>query len=206
MTMRLSATGPGINIQYAYRDNKTEYVNDAGKNVARKTPPEMLERFFFSRQLKTLSDLLVSARILGHSPKPQPKFLKIKDIKIEEDPNVKLDHIGTDVTIAITQAAQAQQLNSAPGLWVDQTGYAIRRIRFAPGVEMNGLATTPLSQGLILPKERVVTWPAGSAEIRLVRANSLSKITDSDIPSLSSNSFGTSALSVTLKEFYTRFR
>jgi hypothetical protein len=80
MTMRLSATGPGINIQYAYRDNKTEYVNDAGKNVARKTPPEMLERFFFSRQLKTLSDLLVSARILGHSPKPQPKFLKIKDI------------------------------------------------------------------------------------------------------------------------------
>lgn len=206
-TMRLSAKGPGINVQYTYRDSRSEFMSESGKIVSRKTPSEMIERFIFARQAKTLADLLLSARVLTHNAaKPLPKHSKIKDIKYDNDPHMHLDRIGNDVTIAISQSSQPDQLHAAPGLWVDQSGFAIRRIRFSTGTEMNTVQNTALSQGLVLPKERVMTWPAGSAEIRLLRASSVMKLKDTDIPALSQNLYGSSALSVVLKEFYTRFR
>ncbi len=206
-TMRLSAKGPGVNIQYTYRDSRSDFMNESGKMSVRKTPAEMLERFIFARQSKTLADLLLAARVLTHNAaKPLTKPSKIKDIKHDNDPHMHLDRIGTDVTIAISQSNQADQLSSAPGIWVDQSSFAIRRIRFSPGSELNSVQNTVLSQGLVLPKERVMTWPAGSAEIRLIRASSVAKLKDSDVPTLSQNMYGSSALSVVLKEFYTRFR
>lgn len=206
-TMRLSVKGPGINVQYVYRDARSEFMNEAGKTLARRTPGEMLEKFFFARQPKTLSDFLNAAHVIGHNAaKPAAKPIKTKDFKHEDDPHMQLDRIGNRIAIVISQNVQPQQLGTTPGLWIDQSDFSIKRIRFSSGTEMNTLQSTPLSQGLVLPKERVVTWPAGSAEIRLLRANSVAKLQDSDIPPLTSQSYGNSALSVVLKEFYTRFR
>lgn len=207
LTMRMVAKGPGVNIQYSYKDGRSEFVNDQGKSLSRKVPSEMLERFLFSRQAKTLSDLLNSAKVIQHNAaKIRPRFTKASEAKPEEDPHLHLDRIGSDVMITLTQSPDRSQLTTSPGIWIDQSNFAIRRIRFAAGSEMNAQFPTPLSQGLVLPKERILTWPTGSAEIRMVKANSVTKLDTTEIPMMSPNTTGSSALSLTIKEFYSRFR
>lgn len=206
-TMRLAVRGPNLNLQVRYRDGKTEFLGESGKLVSKRTSPEMLERFFFARQIRTLADLLNQARVVSHDVgKPSPRFSRLSDVKHQNDPHSHLDRIGADVTIVLSQAQDPTQLASANGIWVDQANFAIRRLRFGPGTEMNAGPAQPLSQGLTMPRERVVTWPSGVAEIRILKVNSAAKLKDSDVPELTPVQYGTGPLSSVVKEFYSRFR
>lgn len=205
--MRLAVKGPNLNIQYRYRDGKTEFLGESGKLLSRRTSAEMLERFFFARQVRTLADLLNQARVVSHDlGKPSPRFSRLADVKHPQDPHSHLDRIGSDIVIALSQAQDPAQLNSASGIWIDQASYSIRRIRFASGTEMNAGPAQPLSQGLALPRERVVTWPLGVAEIRSLKVNAVTKLSDADVPEMSPIQFGAGPLSSVVKEFYSRFR
>ncbi len=211
-TMRLTAKAGTLSLAFIFNDGKA-YFSEDNKLLARKLSIESLERFFNVRSEKALSDFLLSTKVLTLNPlrlRPRPRDLKL--IKPEVDPYLRLVRIGDDPTILISSTVDPKEPSTAAGIWVDQDNYTIRKIRFPSQTEVQASNYQTLSNDLIAPKIRTVTWGTNTVEIRLVKASSLpkSKAVDEQFATSSLSAtplqWGNSTLLPQIKEFYQRFR
>lgn len=212
-TMRLSVKAGSLLLTFIYNDGKVFFAEEEGKVLTRKLSIESLERYFHARTEKTLSDLLMSAKVLSLNPlRPRPRPRDLKTVKPEIDPFMRLVRIAEDPMILISNSSDSKESMSSPGIWIDQDNYTIRKIKFPSQTEVLASNYQSLSNELIAPRLRTVNWGQNSVEIRLIKASGIAK--SKDLESQFSTStlgnstlqWGNSSLLTQIKEFYQRFR
>lgn len=212
-TMRVTVSGGSVDLAFVILGTKAYYAETVGQLVSRKLSPESLERFFHVRSEKTLSDLLMNSKVVTLHPlraRQRPKDIKL--IKPENDPYVSLMRVGDEVTYLVSSTIDPKEAPTAPGLWIDQEQYTIRKIRFPSAAEILATNYQSLSNDLVFPKLRSATWGTNNVEIRLIKASSIAKSKELEAnlqPASISQAplnWGSSSLTSMVKEFYQRFR
>ncbi len=212
-TMRLTVKAGTLALTFIYGDGKVYFSEEEGKVLSRKLSIESLERYFHTRSEKTLSDLLMNTKVLSANPlRPRPRPRDLKTFKPEIDPFMRMVRLGDDPTILISNSANPADSATAPGVWIDQDNYSIRKIRFPSQTEVVASNYQSLSNDLIASRLRTVTWGTNSVEIKLNKANSVAKTKDVESQFSTSTlaasplQWGSSSMLPLLKEFYQRFR
>lgn len=210
--LRLSIRAPGLSAAFVYDGNKVYFSEAGGALSSRRISPENIERFIHARSERVLANLLLHAKIVSVDPlraRPKPKTLA--QIKYDPDPYVRLVRLDKEPSFLISYSPNTSDAGSTPGIWLEQNSFAIKQIRFPSLAEAQAQQLVPLSQDLVLPRTRIVTWDQNLVEIRLIKANSVTR-TKAVETSLTPNSITTpnqwpsTALANQVREFYQRFR
>jgi len=207
--MALEASGPGFKVFYLYLNGKVTTMETPGEISSRRAPPEHLERFFHAKGERTLANLLLQAKVISLDPlRPRHKPKSIKDIKAESDPFVRLSRLESGPALLISHSNKLDEVGSAPGVWFDQSTYLISKIRFPQGHELIASLPWPLSQDLVLPRIRMISWNNQGAEIRLLKAQSLAKgeVPLKELQPKTPNIWTSGPLGSQVRDFYSRFR
>lgn len=210
--LRLSIKAPGLSASFVYDGNKVYSSETTGSLSSRRISPENIERFVHARSERALANLLLHAKIVSADPlRVRPKPKTVTQIKYDPDPYVRLVRLDKEPSFLISYSPSANDPGSTPGIWLDQNSLAIKQIRFPSLAEVQAQQLVPLSQDLVLPRTRIVTWGQNLVEIRLIKANSVAK-TKAVEASLAPNSITTpnqwpsTGLVSQVREFYQRFR
>lgn len=211
--MRLTVTGGSVALNILIQSGKVYYTNNGTSISSRKISPESFERFFHARTDKTLTEYLMSSKVLSQSPlRNRVRPRAVSQIKPEIDPYVRLVRVDETPTLLISSTPNPADSGSSPGLWVDQNNFTIKKIRFPSGAEVVASQYQSLSQELVYARTKTVNYDNNTIEIRLVKANSIAKTKDTEALFSSgtllgtTSSWGQSSLSSQVQDFYQRFR
>lgn len=212
-SMKLTVSSGTLSLNFIYQDGKVYFCDHPGNVVSRRISSENLERFFHARSDKALSDFLVAAKVVSVNPlrqRPKPHDLKL--LKNESDPYVRFSKIADSPTFLISSTTDPKLSFQSPGIWLDEESYTIRKIRFPSQAEIMASDYQSLSNDLVAPKTRIVSWNQSAVEIRLLKARSLTRAQEGEVQmspqalSQASNEWGSSSLISVIKDFYQRFR
>lgn len=149
-------------------------VSGGTHSVTKKRVSEdFIERYFHIRSAEvwaqTLGHLkLTPANVLSHKP---PRSLK--DIDNQPESFVRLARSGGVVTYAFGGLSSAE--NEAPGFWVEQDQFVLRKFRLPSLVEVTADRFSPYSKGMNFPRTRTVRWGSNQVTIQTISVSARSK-------------------------------
>jgi hypothetical protein len=210
--MFLKAEGPLFNEYYLYKNGKRYFFNSEGKFVASAIPKDFFENLFFYRYSNPLREALINKKILpAQIFKKRPVVKNDKDMNaIINEPYLKLSRLLGSITFLMGYAAQDEK---APGIWIEQDRFLIKKIHFPSDADFVADGFSELSRGLTYPKTQRISWENNqSAVIELSRSDALSKPTSFfEEPAFSklaaqNKSMPQDASLAVVADFYKRFR
>jgi hypothetical protein len=174
--MFLKAEGPLFTQYFLYKKGKKYSFNSSGQMQSSNLPADFHESLFFKRSSQDLKDSLVYRKILpAQTFKKRPMIKTPKDVtdlaQISE-PYLKLSRLGGTISYLMGYAATEE---GAPGIWVEQDRFAIKKIKLPSKSEMTADSFSELSRSLVYPKSQKISWDNQYVQIELSRADALSK-------------------------------
>lgn len=177
--MFLKAEGPLFTQYFLYRKGKRYSFGPNGGVQVSNVSADFHESFFFKRSSQDLKDSLIARKILPAQTfrkRPVIKTAKeVKDLTSLNEPYLKLARLGGSISYLLGYAAQE---DGAPGIWIEQNSFSIKKIKFPSKSEMVADSFADLSKNLVYPKSQKVSWDNQYVQIELSRADGLSKPID----------------------------
>ncbi len=174
--MFLKAEGPLFTQYFLYKKGKKYSFGANGGLQASSIPADFHEGLFFKRSSQDLKDSLIQRKIMPAQTLKKRPLIKsakeIKDVALINEPYLKLARLGGTVNYVLGYAAQEE---GAPGIWVEQDHFTIKKIKLASKSEMTADTFAELSKSLMYPKSQKISWDTQYVQIELSRADSLNK-------------------------------
>lgn len=175
-TMFLKSEGPLFTQYFLYKNGKKYSFNPNGGLQASNISPEFHEGLYFKRSSQNLKDALVARKIIpAQALKKRPMVKNPKDTKelanINE-PYLKLSRLGGSISYVLGYAAQE---DGAPGVWVEQDKFTLKKIKLPSKAETTVDSFAELSRSLVYPKSQKISWENQYVQIELSRADALNK-------------------------------
>lgn len=215
MSVTLSGVGPlkGLIQGRIVYDKGSKYFVADKKLMKAKLSSDWWQPFFHFRYSKNIKPLLVSLNIAPPESLQDRKITKV-DQKTTYTPQdfLRLSRTGGVINYTIGTPSSPESSSAAPGLWIQQDMFLIRKLRLPSQVLVSADDYSRYSRHQWLPKKTTVEWDQNHAQILLSRVdalNSKDKRTQLLNPkSLSENNNPELQLpdQATIKEFYQRFR
>lgn len=178
-SMRLEVTGRKqlkdlIRLTFVYEDGKRYVIDENGVKKSARVPGEFFEPLFHFRFSKNIKPYLVEQKIVpSESLRSEPHKYSPKKPHADPESFVRLARSGGVVTYAIGTPS-SPGTDDMPGLWIDQDQFVVRKVRYPSRITITAQDYRSWSQGLMLPKEREVTFGSHSV---VVTVNSVSPVT-----------------------------
>lgn len=175
--MFMKAEGPLFTQYFLYKKGRKYFFSPNGGLQSSAIPSDFHEGFFFKRSSQDLKETLVSKKILPAQTFKKRPIIKtpqdIKTIATINEPYLKLSRLGGTVSFVLGYAAQEE---GAPGIWIDQDKFTIKKLKLPSKSEMSADSFADLSKNLMYPKSQKISWDNNQyVQIELSRADSLSK-------------------------------
>lgn len=216
-TLRLTVTGGkdlqnSFKLQFIYNGGqKWSLVN--GNKKSERVPEDFLEKFFNMRSPEIFANTLAHFKMIpagAYNKKALPK--SVTDFKHDPEHWVRYSRTGGVVNYALGTATPVEQEKGAPGIWIQQDEFLVRKLRLPSQVEVVANNYNQFTRGLAYPRTRTIRWGNNTVNIRLISASAR--------PQTAVALFQPSSLDVNMKwdgiaelpakeaitEFYTRFR
>jgi hypothetical protein len=174
--MFLKAEGPLFTQYFLYKNGKKYSFSPTGTVQASSIPADFHEGLFFKRSTQDLKESLVARKIL-----PAQTFRKRQQIKTQKDvddmasinePYLKLARLSGTVNYLLGYAALE---DGAPGVWVEQDRFAIKKLKLPSKSEITVDSFSELSRNLVYPKSQKISWDNQYVQVELSRADALNK-------------------------------
>lgn len=202
-----------------YDETKKFWKEDAASTRSARLTDDWVEPFFHFRFSKNIKPKLVSLKMApADSLKDrQVHVTRSKDalpeFKYPPQPFINLSRTGGTLTYVIGALTPVESSEGAPGIWIEQDQFVIRKIRLPSQTVIKADDYNKHSDNFWLPRTRQFNWGNQSVQIHVSQVKSMGKKFDSEIlkPSYLSNG-KTTPLFVKLpeteviREFYQRFR
>ena len=174
--MFLKAEGPLFTQYFLYKKGRKYTFGPNGGVQASAIPSDFHEEFFFKRSSQNLKDTLVAKKILPAQTFRKRPIIKnpkeTKDLANINEPYLKLSRLGGSINYLMGYAAQEE---GAPGVWIEQDKFTLKKIKFASKAEVTADSFAELSRSLVYPKSQKIAWDNQYVQIELSRADALNK-------------------------------
>lgn len=211
--MRLSVVGTGelkdkLKITQIYNKDKRWQLSASGKRES-SVGEDFLERYHHFRDMSSFAGALVKMNILNQSSL-QKKVLK--DVEsYKPDPLVRLARVSGVMAYAFGESTMPDK-SSAPGLWIEQDQFFIRKIRTPSGAEMSIDSAGTYAKGLVYPKARSIKWGNQQCQLTTISVSPKtgtglsSQVNPQALDQISFVDISDGATKTLIEEFYSRFR
>lgn len=213
--MRLSAQGDGARVFRIMKKGRQYWVDDTGSERSAEIPQSHIMRNIMMRTPNEEKRIFVNWGVLPPDVFRDKRLPKdVKDIKVESDPFVRLGRVGGALTLAYGKPSPNEG-QPAPGLWIEQDQFNIRKMRSPDGAEVYLNDYGSYSKGLLFPKTQIVNFDNHMATIHVLRVSSIVLSGDYsrqfDLNWLrgrpdTRSAWPQSTLGPVVQEFYRRFR
>jgi hypothetical protein len=177
--MFLKAEGPLFTQYFLYKKGRRYSFNSNGQVQASSIPADFHEGLFFKRSSQDLKESLVSRKLLPAQTfrkRPMIKTSKdVADLAAINEPYLKLSRLNGTINYLMGYAAAEE---GAPGIWIEQDRFAIKKIKLPSKSEMTADSFSELSRNLVYPKSQKISWDNQYVQIELSRADALNKGVD----------------------------
>lgn len=162
-TMKLVVTGTRewkdqIKLVYVYQNGYRFFQNSQGR-FQKKMNEDFFEKYFHYRKGEHLTNALINMKLIPTSilqKKPIGKLTKEADYHPES--NVRLARSGGVINYAFGIPAADNQDSSAPGFWIEQDQFVIRKFRLPSQTEVTAEKYGSYPRGLNFPRTRNINW------------------------------------------------
>jgi hypothetical protein len=218
--MRLDVSGRKqlkdlVRLTFIYDDGKRYFIDENGVKKSNRVAPDFFEPLFHFRFSKNIKPYLVAHKIApSESLRSESHKYSAKRPRAENESYVRLARSGGVVTYAIGAASPAGSAELSPGIWIDQDQFVVRKIRFPTQTVVTAKDYRSYAQGLMLPKEREISFNNYTVQISVNGVSSLaaSAPTKARLATNSLNFGENPALSTiipaeqVIRDFYSRLR
>lgn len=174
--MFMKAEGPLFTQYFLYKKGKKYFFNPNGGVLVSSIPADFYENLFFKRSTQDLKESLIARKIVPAQmfrKRPVIKTAKdVKDVATINEPYLTLTRLGGITSYLLGYAAKE---DGAPGIWIEQDRFAIKKLKFASKADVTIDGFADLSKNLVYPKSQKVSWDAQYVQIELSRADGLSR-------------------------------
>lgn len=174
--MFMKAEGPLFNQYFLYKKGKKYSFGSNGGLQASAIPTDFYEGLLFKRSSQDLKESLVTRKIVPAQTFKKRPIIKtakdVKDVAAINEPYLRLTRLGGTVSYVLGFAAKE---DGAPGVWVEQDRFTIKRLKLPSKVDITADGFADLSKNLVYPKSQKISWDNQYVQIELSRADGLSK-------------------------------
>ncbi len=171
--MRLQAQGDGTHVFRIMKKGRQYWVDDTGAERSAEIPQGHVMRNIMMRTPNEEKRVFVNWGVLPPDVFRDKKLPKdVKDIKVESDPFVRLGRVGGAVTLAYGKPSPNEG-QPAPGLWIEQDQFNIRKMRGPDGAEVYLNDYGAYSKGLVFPKTQIINFDNHMATVRVLKVSSI---------------------------------
>lgn len=213
--MRVSVNSPAMKVHRILKKGRIYWIDQTGSErsdevgssyfmspLITRSPTE--EKKYFMRWKVLPSDALREKR----SPKD------LKDLSYLNESFVRLGRVSGVITYAYGNPTPVGA-RPLPGLWIEQDGFVIRKMRSPEGAEFYGNDYAPYSKNLWFPRNQVIYFDNHLVSIKILKVSAIETNNEVkrqfDVASLRGRSdlaaiWPKSPLAPVVQEFYKRFR
>jgi hypothetical protein len=171
--MRLSATGDGARLFRIMKKGRLFWVDDTGSERSTEIPQGHIMRSLLTRNSVDEKRIFVNWGALPPEVFREKKLPKdVKDFHLESEPFARLGRVGGVVTYAYGTPAPTDGA-AAPGLWIEQDQFNIRKLRTPDQSEVFLNDYGSFSKGLVFPKSQTFNFDNHTATVRVLRISSI---------------------------------
>lgn len=132
----------------------------------KKLGDDFIERYFHSRNAEALAQHMIQMKMASPQLLVKKPIRTLKDADNQPENFVRLSRVGGVFAYAFGVPSLPEQ--SAPGMWVEQDQFVLRKIRLPSQAEVSADRYTSYSRGLSFPKTRVVRWDNNQVTIQTI--------------------------------------
>lgn len=215
-TMRVTVTGTKdlqsqIRMQFLYTGGQ-RYELNGGSRSSKRMPEDFFERFLNFRSVENFASALVNLKLIPASAMARKVPRNANEFKNEAEPFVRYSRVGGVVAYAFGEPAAPDKESAAPGIWIEQDQFVVRKVRLPSQAEMTADNYSQFAKGLSYPRQRTIRWGNRTVNIRLLgvsaragNSNALFQPASLDIsPRL--EGLNNQPAKDAILEFYSRFR
>ena len=144
--------------------------NIAGK---KRVSEDFIERYFHLRSTESWAQVLNQMKLAPVGFLAKHPVRNLKDVEYQPENFVRLGRSG-GVT-AYEFGGVAFQEKEAPGFWIEQDQFVLRKFRLPSLVEVTADRYSSYARGLMFPRTRVVRWGTNQVTIQTISVSAKSK-------------------------------
>lgn len=165
-----------LDITIIYSDKKKYYLDASGNLKADNNYTSWIEPFFHFRSKDGLKGHLLSTKILSATDFNQYEQLKssAKDNSYVKPGFVNLARVNGSISWAFGTPTPLSAESAYPGLWIEQDGFHIDKVRLTDGTEVTATDYSRYSNGLYFPKIRRIKFKNSMIEIHTKEVRTMS--------------------------------
>jgi hypothetical protein len=171
--MRVIARGEGFRITRIMRKNKIYWIDQDGSERADNAGHDHFMAPLLTRNSVDLRRIFISWGVLPYEALREKRAIRdVKEVKNETDPWVRLGRVDGAIQYAYGKPAPKEGV-TPPGVWIEQDGFVIRKMRSPSGAEFFGDDYGDYSRNLSYPKTQTYSFNGSQAQVRVLRVASI---------------------------------
>lgn len=174
--MRLEVRGRNrlegvVSMSFLYDGSRRLYVDPNGAKKVSRVSDDWFEPYFHFRFQKSIKPKMVAAKMapsdILEEEKRKPGPFKPNEPR-RPQPYLRLGRVGGVVAYAIGEPTAVGATESAPGMWIEQDQFVIRKLRFPSQSTVVANDYSNYTNQLFYPNRMTVSWGNRTIQIQVI--------------------------------------